>query len=308
MKPLSIGHLIGIFVNQTISNFYLFLDFGAFKNLARFLHYRFVKLFREVIYLVKDYFQLADKVSVVTGAASGIGFATAELLAEVGSKVVLLDIDEKKGLQAAQVLRDKGYQAEYKKCNVASKSDCEEIGRYMKDTYGHVDVLFNNAGIIRRKTVVDLEESDWDAVIDVSLKGVYLLSKYLIPVMDSERGASIINTGSGWGLKGGDQAASYCAAKAGVVNLTKAMAIDHGPQNIRVNCICPGDTDTPLLRDEAKQLQLDEGAFLKGSATDRPLERIGTPYDIAKGVLFLASDLSDWVTGTDLVVDGGGLA
>lgn len=256
----------------------------------------------------KDYFQLTDKVSVVTGAASGIGYATAELLAEVGSKVILLDIDEQKGLQAAQNLRDQGYQAEFKKCNVTSSVDCEEIGHYVQETYGHVDVLFNNAGIIKRKTVVDLVESDWDAVIDVSLKGVYLLSKYLIPVMDRERGASIINTGSGWGLKGGDQAAAYCAAKAGVVNLTKAMAIDHGSQNIRVNCICPGDTDTPLLRDEAKQLQQDESAFLQGSATDRPLERIGTPRDIAKGVLFLASDLSDWVTGTELVVDGGGLA
>lgn len=256
----------------------------------------------------KDYFQLKDKVSVVTGAASGIGYATAELLAEVGAKVILLDIDEEKGAQAAQSLRDKGFQAEFKKCNVTSKSDCEEVSNYIKETYKNVDVLFNNAGIIRRKTVVDLEESEWDAVIDVSLKGVYLLSKYLIPVMDSERGGSIINTGSGWGLKGGDKAAAYCAAKAGVVNLTKAMAIDHGPQNIRVNCICPGDTDTPLLRDEAKQLQVEEGAFLKGSATDRPLARIGTPRDIAKGVLFLASDLSAWMTGTELVVDGGGLA
>jgi NAD(P)-dependent dehydrogenase (short-subunit alcohol dehydrogenase family) len=258
--------------------------------------------------LEKDYFQLKDKVSVVTGAASGIGYAAAELLAEVGAKVILLDIDEEKGSRAAQSLREKGLQAEFKKCNVTSKLDCEEVGNYIKETYKNVDVLFNNAGIIRRKTVVDLDESEWDAVIDVSLKGVYLLSKYLIPIMDSERGGSIINTGSGWGLKGGDKAAAYCAAKAGVVNLTKAMAIDHGPQNIRVNCICPGDTDTPLLRDEAKQLQVEEGAFLQGSATDRPLARIGTPNDIAKGVLFLASDLSAWVTGTELVVDGGGLA
>lgn len=258
--------------------------------------------------MVKDYFQLKDKVSVVTGAASGIGYATAELLAEVGARVILLDIDEEKGAQTAQNLRDKGFQAEFKKCNVTNKSDCEEVGNYIKETYKNVDVLFNNAGIIRRKTVVDLDESEWDAVIDVSLKGVYLLSKYLIPVMDNERGGSIINTGSGWGLKGGDKAAAYCAAKAGVVNLTKAMAIDHGPQNIRVNCICPGDTDTPLLRDEAKQLQVEERDFLKGSATDRPLARIGTPRDIAKGVLFLASDLSAWMTGTELVVDGGGLA
>lgn len=255
-----------------------------------------------------DYFNLENKISVVTGAASGIGFATAELLAEVGSHVVLIDIDEHKGSQAASQLRDKGYKADFYKCNVTSAQDCEKAAEYVKSTLGKVDVLFNNAGVIRRKTVVDLEEKDWDLVIDVSLKGVFLLSKYMIPIMEASGGGSIINTGSGWGVKGGDKAAAYCAAKAGVVNLTNAMAIDHGPQNIRVNCICPGDTDTPLLRLEAKQLNLDEGAFLSDSAKDRPLSRLGTPRDIAKGVLFLASDLSAWVTGTKLVVDGGGLA
>ena len=255
-----------------------------------------------------QYFKLKDKISVVTGAASGIGFAAAELLAEVGSHVVLLDIDEQKGSQAASTLREKGYKADFYKCNVTSSSDCEQAAAYVKTTFGRLDVLFNNAGVIRRKTVVEMEESDWDLVIDVSLKGVFLLSKYMIPVMEASGGGSIINTGSGWGIKGGDKAAAYCAAKAGVVNVTKAMAIDHGPQNIRVNCICPGDTDTPLLRSEAHQLKLDEGAFLSDSAKDRPLARLGTPRDIAKGVLFLGSDLSAWVSGTTLVVDGGGLA
>ncbi|AZU60448.1 SDR family NAD(P)-dependent oxidoreductase [Neobacillus mesonae] len=254
----------------------------------------------------KDYFQLKDKVAVVTGAASGIGYATAELLAEVGAKVVLLDIDEEKGAKAAQTFRDQGYTVEFLKCDVTNAADCEKVSSQTKSLYGKIDVLFNNAGIIRRKTVVELDEREWDAVIDVSLKGVYLLSKYMIPHMTE--GGSIINTGSGWGLKGGDKAAAYCAAKAGVVNLTKAMAIDHGPQNIRVNCICPGDTDTPLLRSEAKQLNQQEDAFLVSSAKGRPLERLGTPRDIAKGVLFLASDLSAWITGTELVVDGGGLA
>jgi len=125
--------------------------------------------------------------------------------------------------------------------------------------------------------------------------------------MEKNGGGSIINTGSGWGLKGGDQAAAYCAAKAGVVNLTRGMAIDHGPAGIRVNCVCPGDTDTPLLRDEAKQLSRDEASFLVASA-ERPLNRLGTPQDIANAVLFLASGMSAWVTGSVLVVDGGGLA
>ena len=120
-------------------------------------------------------------------------------------------------------------------------------------------------------------------------------------------GGVIVNTGSGWGLKGGDRAASYCASKAAVVNLTRAMAIDHGPQGIRVACICPGDTDTGMLRDEARQIGEDETAFLASSAA-RPLARLGTVDEIARAVLFLASDAAGWITGTTLVVDGGGLA
>ncbi|MFJ8235644.1 SDR family NAD(P)-dependent oxidoreductase [Ureibacillus sp. NPDC094379] len=253
-----------------------------------------------------DYFQLTGKIAVVTGGASGIGLATAKLLSEVGAKTVILDINEEKGKETEKKLQTAGFSIEFIKCDVTNSQDCQDVAHSLEEKYGQVDVLFNNAGIIRRKTVVELEESDWDAVIDVSLKGVYLLSKYLIPLM--RHGGSIINTGSGWGIKGGDKAASYCAAKAGVVNLTRAMAIDHGPENIRVNCICPGDTDTPLLRSEAKQLNIEESSFLRSSAVDRPLARLGTPEDIAKGVLFLASDLSAWVTGTTLTVDGGGLA
>ncbi|WP_043932377.1 SDR family NAD(P)-dependent oxidoreductase [Bacillus sp. EB01] len=255
-----------------------------------------------------DYFGLQNKVCVVTGGASGIGLATGTLLAEVGAKVVLLDINEDKGQKAAADLQMKNYKVDFFRCDVTKASDCISVRNYLEENYGRVDVLFNNAGVIRRKSVVDLDESDWNLVIDVSLKGIYLLSKYLIPLMASGGGGSIINTGSGWGIKGGDQAAAYCAAKAGVVNLSKAMAIDHGPQNIRVNCICPGDTDTPLLRDEARQLNKEEKAFLVSSAKGRPLERLGTPRDIANGVLFLASDLSTWVSGSDLIVDGGGLA
>lgn len=251
---------------------------------------------------------IKDKVAVITGGASGIGLATAELFAEAGAAVAVLDINEERGGEAAKDLRDKGYKAEFIKCDVTSAVDCEKAASEVEQQFGKIDFLFNNAGLIRRKTVVEHTEEDWDLVINVSLKGAFLLSKYVIPIMEKNGGGSIVNTGSGWGLKGGDQAASYCAAKAAVVNLTKAMAIDHGKQNIRVNCVCPGDTDTPLLRDEAKQLQLDEAKFLSSSAVGRPLERIGTPHDIAKGVLFLASDMASWVTGTVLTVDGGGLA
>lgn len=257
----------------------------------------------------KNILSLDGKVAVVTGGASGIGYASAELLAQYGAKVAILDVNEKMGQEAASKILSQGAEAVFLKCDVTSSENCKNVVDEIKNKFGRIDILFNNAGVTKRKTVVGLEEKEWDFVIDVSLKGAYLMSKYVIPVMADNGGGSIINTGSGWGLKGGDDAAAYCAAKGGVVNLTRAMAIDHGKQNIRVNSVNPGDTDTPLLRDEGHQLGMDdEEKFLKLSAVGRPLERIGTPRDIANAVLFFASDLSTWVTGAALVVDGGGLA
>ena len=139
------------------------------------------------------------------------------------------------------------------------------------------------------------------------VKGAYLLSRHVIPIMVRGGGGSIINTGSGWSLKGGPKAASYCAAKGGILNLTRAMALDHGKDGIRVNCVCPGDIDTPMLRGECVQLGEDMEAFMKEAAA-RPIARVGTPEDVANAVLFFASDLAKWVTGAHLVVDGGGTA
>ncbi|MGE5484821.1 MAG: SDR family NAD(P)-dependent oxidoreductase [Ignavibacteriales bacterium] len=250
---------------------------------------------------------LEGKVAAVTGAASGIGLGAAVRLAEAGAAVALLDVNSAGGEEAAARISEAGGRARFFHCDVTSSESCRLAALAMKEAFGRIDVLFNNAGVIRRKSVVDLDEKDWDLVLGVNLKGVYLLSKYVIPVMAAGGGGSIINTGSGWGIKGGAMAAAYCAAKGGVVNLTRAMAIDHGKDNIRVNCVCPGDTDTPLLRGEARQLGVNEESFLVASA-DRPIRRIGTPRDIADAVVFLASDMSGWVSGATLVVDGGGTA
>ena len=250
---------------------------------------------------------LKEKIAIVTGAVSGIGFGIAKRLAEAGANVALLDINDEKGREAEEEIRRIGVKAKFYRCDVTSSFQCKETVEKIFRDFGKIDILVNNAGVIVRKEVVETSEKEWDFVLGVNLKGVYLVSRYVIPYMAKTGGGSIINIGSGWGLKGGPKAAAYCASKGGVVNLTRAMAIDHGRQGIRVNCVCPGDVDTPLLRSEATQLGANLDEFLK-EAADRPINRVGRSEDVANAVLYLASDLSSWVTGAIIVVDGGGLA
>jgi NAD(P)-dependent dehydrogenase (short-subunit alcohol dehydrogenase family) len=250
---------------------------------------------------------LAGKVAIVTGAGSGIGRGIALLLAEMGASIAVLEIDDAKGSSTAAEVQDQSGQAVSVHCDVRSASDCRRAVETTIQKWGKIDILCNCAGIAIRKNILELAEEEWDLALDVTLKGIFLLSREVIPHMIRNGGGSIINIGSGWSLKGGPKAASYCAAKGGAVNLTRAMAIDHGPHNIRVNCICPGDIDTPMLRSECAQLGGNVQSFMK-EAANRPLARVGMPEDVANAVLFLASPMSNWITGTALVVDGGGLA
>jgi NAD(P)-dependent dehydrogenase (short-subunit alcohol dehydrogenase family) len=250
---------------------------------------------------------LEGKTAMVTGAGSGIGRGIALRLAEMGGFAAILDIDEAKASEAAEHIQSKGGEAVTINCDVRSSDDCRSAVDAIMQQRGKIDILCNCAGIAIRKNVVDLSEEEWDRALDVTLKGIYLLSREVIPHMIRGGGGSIINIGSGWSLKGGPNAASYCASKGGVVNLTRAMAIDHGKHSIRVNCVCPGDVDTPMLRSECAQLGEDVQQFMR-EAANRPLARVGTPEDVANAVLFLASSMSGWITGTALVVDGGGLA
>jgi NAD(P)-dependent dehydrogenase (short-subunit alcohol dehydrogenase family) len=252
-------------------------------------------------------YRLDGKVAIVTGGSSGIGMASALLLSKAGACVVIADIDERNGQAVVDLIVEKGGKSIFTRCDVTSASDCQyTVASAIKEFRG-LDILFNNAGIIRRATVLSTTEDEWDRVMAVNVKSIFLLSKFAIPHMEKSGGGVIINTSSGWGMIGGKDAVTYCASKAAVVNMTRAMALDHGPQNIRVNCICPGDTDTPMLLNEAQQLGQTDEEFLTDAA-DRPLKRIGTPDDIAKTVLYLASDASSYVTGTTIIVDGGGLA
>ncbi|NIN63180.1 MAG: glucose 1-dehydrogenase [Anaerolineae bacterium] len=251
--------------------------------------------------------QLDGRVALITGGASGIGRATALLFAREGAAVSVVDLDEAGGQAVVEGIVSHGGQAVFVPGDVTRAADCQRAVEETVARLGGLDVLVNCVGIIRRATVLETTEADWDQVMSVNVKSVFLLSKYTIPIMAEAGGGAIINVSSGWGLVGGPRAASYCASKGAVVQLTKSMALDHGGQNIRVNCICPGDTDTPMLRDEARQLGETTDQFL-ADAAERPLGRIGTPEDIARAALYLASEASSFVTGTTLVVDGGGLA
>jgi NAD(P)-dependent dehydrogenase (short-subunit alcohol dehydrogenase family) len=250
---------------------------------------------------------LSGKRALVTGGASGIGRATALLFAQEGAAICIADIDSAGGQLVADKITAAGGRAIFIRCDVTSAAECQYAVQQMVSEFGGIEILFNNAGIIRRASVVDTSEEEWDHVMAVNVKSIFLLGKFAIPYMVEAGGGAVVNVSSGWGLVGGRNAASYCASKGAVVQLTRAMALDHGEDNIRVNCICPGDTDTPMLRNEAEQVGQSEAAFL-AEAADRPLKRIGKPDDIAQAALYLASESAAFVTGTTLVVDGGGLA
>lgn len=251
--------------------------------------------------------QLKEKFAIITGGASGIGRATAQLFAQEGATVAILDINSIGGEQAAAEIQKGGGQAIFYLCDVTKEEACREAAEAIVTKFGKIDILFNNAGVIRRASIVDTTEADWDLVMEVNVKSIFLFSKYVIPHMEKTGGGVIINMASGWGLRGGKKAAAYCAAKGAIVNLTRAMALDHAGQNIRVNCLCPGDTDTAMLRSEASQLNSPLPEFML-EAADRPLGRVAQPEEIAQAALFLACEESSFVTGIVLVVDGGALA
>ncbi|AOK32639.1 MULTISPECIES: SDR family NAD(P)-dependent oxidoreductase [Burkholderia] len=247
------------------------------------------------------------QVTVVTGGATGIGCATSRRFAEQGARVVIIDINIAAADRTASALRARGYEAESFEADVADDNACRRAIEFIEKQYSRLDILVNSAGVVRRATAVETTVAEWDRVLDVNLRSVFLMSKYAVPLMCRGGGGSIVNVASGWGLAGGAKAAAYCASKGGVVLLTKAMAIDHGPEGIKVSCVCPGDIDTPLLLEEARQLGLKKHALIEQAAS-RPLGRVGQPDEIAASIVYLASADASFITGVALVVDGGGLA
>lgn len=251
--------------------------------------------------------RLSNKKAIVTGGAGGIGRASSLALAAEGASVAVVDLNIEAAEGVAAEIREAGGVALAVAADVSDEQDIERVVATVLAEFGGVDVVFNNAGIIRRTTAVETTVEEWDRVFGVNVRSIFLMCKHVVPVMESAGGGSIINTGSGWGLKGGGRALSYCASKGAVVNMTRALAIDHGPAGIRVNSVNPGDVNTGMLRDEARQLAQDTNSFL-AEAADRPLRRMGEPEEVAQAVVWLASDESSYVTGSAMVVDGGGIA
>jgi NAD(P)-dependent dehydrogenase (short-subunit alcohol dehydrogenase family) len=251
--------------------------------------------------------RLAHQIALITGGTSGIGEATALLFAREGAAVAITGRNETRGHAVTAAILEAGGKAIFLRTDVRKAAECQRAVDETVKAYGRLDILFNNAGIFYPHDTLACSEEEWDEQIDINLKGCFLMSKAALPVMIAQGRGSIIHNSSGWGIVGGDKAVAYCASKGGVVLMTKAMAIDHGRQGIRVNCICPGDVETPMLPQDAKMRGQKWEDYIVGCA-NRPLGRVGTAEEIAKAVMFLASEDSSFMTGAALVVDGGGTA
>src|SRR5215471_9475654 len=251
--------------------------------------------------------RLENKVGLITGGTSGIGEAAAYLFAREGAKIAVTGRNESRGHAVTARILESGGKAIFLRTDVRHPAECKRAVDSTLSSFGRLDILFNNAGVFYPQTALECTEDEWDLQIDINLKGTFLMSKYALEPMIAQGCGVIINNSSGWGLVGGDKAVAYCASKGGVVLLSKAMAIDHGRQGIRVNCICPGDVDTPMLPEDAQFREMRWEDYWSGAA-NRPMGRVGTPKEIAKVVLFLASDDSSFMTGAAVAVDGGGTA
>jgi NAD(P)-dependent dehydrogenase (short-subunit alcohol dehydrogenase family) len=252
--------------------------------------------------------RLDGKVALITGGNSGIGRATALLFADEGARVAITGRDEARGATVAREIEEHGTDGLFVRADVRLAADCDRSVADTVDRWGRIDVLFNNAGVYVENDVLGCDEDEWDLQVDTILKGTFLMSRAALPHMVARRSGSIVNCASGWGLVGGIRGAAYCAAKGGMVVLTKAMALDHGPQGIRVNAVCPGDTETPMEYADAERKGVTWEEYTAWASEGRALGRMGRPDEVARAVLFLASDDASYVTGAALPVDGGGVA
>jgi NAD(P)-dependent dehydrogenase (short-subunit alcohol dehydrogenase family) len=244
----------------------------------------------------------AGKVTFVTGAASGIGRATALAFAQAGASVVVADVADEENEQTASLIEASGGRALALRCNVTRSEDVKAALDQAIDAFGRLDYAFNNAGVEQPvKEAADITEQEWDRILDISLRGVFLCMKHEIPLMLNHGGGVIVNTSSGAGVKGFKGQAAYAAAKHGVIGLTKSAALDYAQANVRINAICPGIIDTEMMQRFTARTPERRAAVI----AQEPIGRMGTPEEIAAAVLWLCSDAAAFVVGHAMIIDGG---
>lgn len=242
---------------------------------------------------------LENKVAIITGAGSGFGRATAELYAKEGAKIVAVDFNEETVQETVTSIQDNGGEAVAVKADVSMDEDVKNFIQTAVDTYGKIDILFNNAGIYAPGTVEETDIDDWNHSLDVNITALFLAGKYAMPYLKESKG-NIINTASAGGIIGFPNAISYATTKGAVISFTRAMAVDYAEAGVRINAICPGTGETGMTKD---LLEIDE--IYEGFVSPIPMKRLGKPNDIANAALFLGSDQASYITGHALPVDGG---
>lgn len=249
--------------------------------------------------------RLEGRVALITGMATGIGRAGALLFAEEGAAVVGLDINDHDGADTIRRIEDAGGDGAFVIGDVSKARDVRTAVELAVRRYGKLDLLWSNAGIGVFKDILETTEEDWERIIGVNLKGAYLVAHYGVPELIRARGGTMVLTASISSFVGAKRWAAYCATKGGVLMLCRAMALDYAEQNVRVNCICPGSVDTPLLVAEKRAYPGSYEAAVREDIEAHPMRRFGRPEEVAKAALYLSCDDSSFTTGTALFVDGG---